>query len=105
MQNRINLLDTDHAGVFREFKLPGEDINNLVKIHVAQSVLGAILHVSCACVDHEDAFAGMSIYFVDDDNAGGNTGAVKEVCRKDDDGLDVAHTDEFAADVALGIAP
>ena len=101
----LNLVDADHAGVFRKFKLPGEDIDNLVEIHVAQPVLGAILHVACACVDHEDAFAGMSIFFVDDDNTSGNASAVKEVCRKSDDGLDVAHTDEFAADVALGIAP
>jgi hypothetical protein len=76
-----------------------------VEIHVAQAVLGTIFHVSCAGVYHEDAFAGMSIFFVDDDNAGRNTRAVEEVCRKSDDALDITHPDEFAADVGFGIAP
>ena len=70
----------------------------------AQAVLGAVLHEALAGVDHEDALAGVGVFLVDDDDAGGDAGAVKEVGGQADDALDVALADEVAADVGLGVA-
>ena len=46
----------------------------------------------------------VGILLVDDNNAGGNAGAVKQVGGQADDAFDVALADEVAADVGLGIA-
>ena len=70
----------------------------------AEAVLGAVLHEARAGVDHEDALAGLGVLLVDDDDAGGDAGAVEEVGGQADDALDVALADEVAADVGLGIA-
>ena len=69
-----------------------------------QAVLGAVLHEAGAGVDHEDALAGVGVLLVDDDDAGGDAGAVKEVGGQADDALDVSLADERAADVGLGVA-
>ena len=58
-----------------------------------------------AGVDHEDAFAGVSVLLVDDDDAGGDAGAIEEVGGQADDALDVSLADKSAADVGLGVAP
>ena len=55
-------------------------------------------------VDHEDALAGVGVLLVDDDDAGGDAGAVEQIGGQADDALDVALADEVAADVGLGIA-
>ena len=55
----LNFGNADHPGVFRDFKLPDENIDNLVKIHVAQAVFGSVFHVASAGIDHEDTFASM----------------------------------------------
>ena len=70
----------------------------------AQAVLGAVLHEAAAGVDHEDALAGVGVLLVDDDDAGGDAGAVEQVGGQADDALDVALADEGAADVGLGVA-
>ena len=71
---------------------------------VAEAVLGAVLHEARAGVDHEDALAGVGVFLVDDDDAGGDAGAVEEVGGQADDALDVAFADEGAADIGFGIA-
>ena len=71
----------------------------------AEAVLGAVLHEALASVDHEDAFAGVGVLLVDDDDAGGDAGAIEEVGGQADDALDVAFADQGAADVGLGVAP
>ena len=70
----------------------------------AQAVLGAVLHEARAGVDHEDALAGVGVLLVDDDDAGGNAGAVEEIGGQADDALDVSLADEGAANVGLGVA-
>ena len=46
----------------------------------------------------------VGVFLIDDDDAGRDAGAVKEVGGQADDALDVALADEVAADVGLGIA-
>ena len=40
----LDLLDADHAGIFRDFEPPVEDIDDLVDVLGAEAVLGAVLH-------------------------------------------------------------
>ena len=87
-----------------DFELPVEDVDDLVDVLRAQAVLGAVLHEAAAGVDHEDALAGLGVLLVDDDDAGGDAGAVEQVGRQADDALDVALADQVAADVRLGVA-
>ena len=42
----LDLLDADHAGVFRDFEPPVEDIDDPVDVLGAEAVLGAVLHDS-----------------------------------------------------------
>jgi len=75
-----------------------------VDVHGAEAVFVAVLEVAGAGVDHEDAFAGVGVFLVDDDDAGGDAGAVEEVGGEADDAFDVALTDEIAADFGFGVA-
>ncbi len=79
-----------HAGVARDFDLPGEGVDDLVDVLVAQAVLVAVLDEALGGVDHEDALAGGGVLLVEHDDAGGDAGAVEEVGRQADDALDVA---------------
>ena len=81
-----------------------EDVHDLVDVHRAQAVLVAVFHIARAGVDHENASAGVGVFLVDDDDAGRDAGAVKQVGGQSDDAFDVALADQFAADVGLGIA-
>ena len=92
------------AQYFGNLQLLGEGIDDLVDVLRAQAVLGAVFHEACAGIDHEDALAGLSVLLVEDDDAGGDAGAVKQVGGQTDDALDVALADKSAADVRLGIA-
>lgn len=47
----------------------------------------------------------MGIFLVDDNDASGNAGAVKQVGRETDDAFDVAFSNQVLADVGLGVAP
>src|ERR1019366_7395184 len=101
----LDLLKADHARVAGHLKLPGEDIHDLVNVLCAEPILGAVLHESLACVDHEDALAGVGVLLVNNDNTGGNTGAVKEIGGQSYDSLDVPLTHESPANVGFGVAP
>src|SRR5262245_31791404 len=101
----LNLRKAHQARVFGDFELPGEDINDLVDVLGTQAVLRAILHVATAGVDHEDALARVGVLLVDDNDTGGDAGAVEEVGGQADDALDVALADEVTTDVGHGIAP
>jgi hypothetical protein len=71
---------------------------------LCRSVLGAVLHEALAGVNHEDALAVVGVFLVEDDDAGGDAGAIEQVGGQADDALDVALADEVLADVTLGIA-
>jgi hypothetical protein len=100
----LDLREGDHARVFRYGESPVEDVYDLVDVHVAQAVLWAVLHEAVASVDHEDTLAGLRLFLVDDHDAGGNAGAVKDIGGQADDALDVPLADESAADIGLGVA-
>ena len=53
-----------------------------MNVHVAQAVFGAVLEEAGAGVDDEDAFAGVGVFLVNDDDTGGDAGAVEEIGRR-----------------------
>ena len=52
---------------------------------MAQAVLVAILHKALAGVDHEDTRAARGVFLIDDDDTGGDAGAVEQVRGQADD--------------------
>ena len=100
----LDLLEGDHARVRLLLQALVEDVHDLVNIAGAQAVLGAILHEAAAGVDHEDAFSGVGLPLVDDDDAGRDAGAIEQVGGQADDPLEVALADQRAADVGFGVA-
>ena len=97
--------EADHACVFRvAVVVTVEHIHDLVDVAIAQAVFWAVLEIAFAGIEHEDAFAGVGVFLVDDDDAGGDAGAVKQVGGQADDAFDVALAQEVAADVGLGVA-
>ena len=89
----LDFFNADHARVFGYLQPLVEHVDDLVDVHVPQAVLVAVLKVAAAGVDHEDALAGVGIFLVDDDDAGGYAGAVEQVGRQADNAFDVAFTD------------
>ncbi len=91
-----DLRQRHHARVARDFGLAREDIDDLVDVLGAETVLVAVLHEALRGVDHEDALAGMGVLLVEHDDAGRDAGAVEEVRRQADDALDVAALHDLA---------
>ena len=82
----------------------GEDIDDLVQVALAEAVFVAVFDEALAGIDHEDAAAGRGVFLVEDEDAGGDAGAVKEIGRQADDAFQDAGANELFADDALGIA-
>lgn len=101
----LDFLEADHAGIFGDFEALVEGVDDLVDVLGTQAILGTILHEATTRVDHEDALAGMGVFLVDHDDAGGNAGAVEQVCGQADQLGDIALADQIAADVGLGVTP
>ena len=98
--------DRHHAGVARvAFILPGEGVNDLVEVLLAQPVFWAILLEALGGINHEDAFACGGVFLVQHKDAGRDAGAEKEIGWQTDDGLEVAGADELLANDAFRIAP
>jgi hypothetical protein len=76
-----DLRERHHLRVAVDFDLTGEDIHDAVDVLSAEAVLVTVLDEALRRVDHEDAFAGMGVLFVEHDDAGRNAGAVEEICR------------------------
>ena len=73
----LDLRKAHQARVLGDVELPGKDIDDLVDVLSAQAVLGAVLHVATAGVDHEDALARVGVLLIDDDDAGAFAGALQ----------------------------
>jgi len=99
-----DLADGHEARVARDSSLPGEGVHDSVDVLLAEAVLRAVLLEALGGIDHEDAPAGCGVFLVEHEDAGGNAGAVEQIRRQADDGLDDAALDEIAANDALGIA-
>jgi hypothetical protein len=90
-----DFVNGDHAGVARVgFLLPFEDVDDAVDILRAEAVLGAVFADVLGGIDHEDAFAGGSVFLINDEDAGGDA----------DDGFEIAGADELPADDGFGVA-
>ena len=101
----LDLLDADHAGSICGTSSRLVKTSTILWMSWARRrFLGPSFMKPGAGVDHEDALAGVGVLLVDDDDAGGDAGAVEQVGGQADDALDVALADEVAADVGLGIA-
>ena len=100
----LDLIHPHHAGVLGDLQPLVEDIDDLMNVAVTETVLVAVLEIAAAGVHHEDTFSGMGVLLVDDDDAGGNAGAVEEVSRETDDPLDIPLQDEILPDLRFGIA-
>ena len=101
----LDLREGHHACIFRDIEPFVEDVHDLVDVHTAQPVLGAVLHEATTGVDHEDALARLGILLVDNHDASGDTRAVKEVGGQADDAPDVALAHKTTAYIRLGVAP
>ena len=100
-----DLRDGHHAGVARvAFILPGEGVDDLVDVLLAKAILRAVLFKTLGGINHEDAFAGGGVFLVEHEDAGWDAGAVKEIGRQADDGLEIAGADQLLANDGLGIA-
>ena len=100
-----NLCQRHHTAIACYFALFGEHIDDLVNVLATQAVLVAVLDKALARIHHENAFAGVGIFLVQHDNAGGNPRAVKQVGRQTDNAFDIPLLHEILANIRLGIAP
>ncbi|MNP00496.1 hypothetical protein D3C76_922880 [compost metagenome] len=69
-----------------------------MNVLLAQAVLVAVLDAAFAGVNQKQALAPCTASFVENDDAGGNTCAEKQVCRQTDNGLDIALLKDALAD-------
>src|SRR5262245_14374109 len=93
-----DLRDWNHPRVSRRFELARECVHDAMDVLRAETVLIAVLDEAFRGIDHEDALAGLGVVLVEDDDAGGNAGAIEEVGRQANDAFDVAAPDDLASD-------
>src|SRR5690606_16221127 len=94
----------DHACIAVYVPACFERINDAVDVSFAEPILRTVLGESSRRVDHEDAFAVCRVFFVEDDNAGGNPCSVEQVRGQSDDGFYVATLDELLSYFCLNVA-
>ena len=99
-----DLGERHHAGIARHIGLPGEGVDDLVEVLLAQPVLRAVFAEALGGVDHEHALAGGGVLLVEHHDAGGDAGAVEQVGGQADDALEDAGADELSADDAFRAA-
>ncbi len=94
-----DLLLADEAAVFRQRDFVGEDVVDFLDVLGAEFVLVLALGEFAVGIDEENLVAqGVRLVFVEDDDAGGNAGAVEQAGRQADDGLDHVVIDQQLAD-------
>ena len=79
-------------------------IDNALDVLLAQTVHVAVFDESRFGINHEDAFAVLTGFFVQNDDAGWDARTIEEIGRKPDDTLDITAVDDILAYLALGIA-
>ena len=78
--------------------------DDFVDVPLTKAVLVAVLNEVMAGINHKDTLALGGISLIDDDNAGRDTGAIKQVGGQADDALDIALVNNSFADSRLRIA-
>ena len=78
--------------------------DDFIDVPLTQAVLIAVLNEVVAGINHKDTLALGGISLIDDDNAGRDTGAIKQVGGQADDALDIALVDNGFTDGCLCIA-
>ena len=99
-----DLVEADHTRVTWHIEHARIGIDDLVDVLVAQAVFRAVFDEAFGGIDHENAFARGGVLFIQHQDAGGNAGAIKQVGRQADDGLEVAGAHQPLANHRLGIA-
>ena len=93
-----------HPRIARDFNMAGKYVYNFMDVLGAEAVLVAIFEKALGGIDHEDAFSGCGIFLVENDDAGGNARAIKEIRRQPDNAFDKTTADYFPSDSSFGIA-
>ena len=75
-----------------------------MNILVAQTVFRPVLHKPFTCIDHEHSFSVACIFLVNHNQAGRNTGAVKQVGRQTNDAFNVSFANQVLAYLRFGIS-
>ena len=78
--------------------------DDFIDVPLTQTVPVAVLNEVMAGIDHKDALTLNGISLIDDDNAGRDAGAIKQVGGQADDALDIALVNNGFADSRLRIA-
>lgn len=94
----------NHARIARQLRLLVEHIHDLVNVLRAEPVLVTVLDEACAAINHEDASTRVGVLLVNNDDAGGNSRAIKQVWRQADDAFNQAVFDEILADLTFLVA-
>src|SRR5690606_13104151 len=75
----LYFLKTNHSRVLWDLSLPCENIHYLMDILSTKTVLGAVLHETCAGIDHKNALAVLSLFLINNNNACRDAGTVEKV--------------------------
>lgn len=94
-----------------------ESVDDFVNVLLTQTVFVAVFNEAARCVNHKHAAAadnlvcslfgklgGLGVFFVDDDDAGRNARAVKQVGRQPDNAFNKVKVKQFRANTRFGIA-
>src|SRR6185369_1409891 len=96
-----DLCQRNHARVAGDFELAYKCVNDAVDILRAKTVFVAVFDEALGGIDHENTLARIGVFFVKHDDAGGDSGAVKELRRESDNAFDVAALDDLAPNSSL----
>ena len=95
----------NHTAVVRDVLLGLPGVHDTLDVLLPEAVLRTVLHETLLGVDEEDAFAGVLVLLVDDDNRCRDASTEEDVCRKSDDSLDETLPDDILPYLILCVAP
>ena len=78
--------------------------DDFIDVPLTKAVLAAVLNEAMAGINHKDTLALGGISLIDDDNAGRDTGAIKQVGGQADNALNIALINNGFTDGCLCIA-
>src|SRR5579885_1695055 len=75
----LNISKGNHFTVAIDFSLLVKYIDNFVDIHFPQAIFITVFNESFTCINYKDAFTSLSVFFINEDNAGWYARAVKQI--------------------------